>query len=160
MKHLLLFLFTLTVLLSSSAQEEEGPVSIKEFTYQPFNFKPTIKNFKKMDSPSLKMQKSIFKNHPTDTIYKFHRGKNEIFINRSPQDEIFIAAVIKSRRIELKGGIKTGMSLEELRNTFNKLLSKEKDNIIQIKGDQYPYTITFIFNRWNRLKLIRIKNDQ
>ena len=138
----------------SKAQDDK--ISIVEFIEKPFGYTPSIENFRQHEQPKLKLQRYRFKKYESDTIYRFYRGSNQLFINKSRFDEIFMSGVIKSRRFEFNGGIQTGMKKEDFINSFTDTISDEGDTITFSSPD-HANNYHFIF-RHNRLKKVKIDN--
>ncbi len=156
-------LFLLVMLISSvcsvnsyTQQYESKSITVKEFLERPFNFVPSIKNFNASMSPSYKMQRYRMLKPPIDTIYRFYKGKNEIFLQRSKHDESMFAGSISSKKIQMQNGIQIGMYKKDFLCRFDGLMQRESDTI-KLKHSDVNYCFTFIFKN-DKLVLVKIDN--
>jgi hypothetical protein len=136
------------------------PVEKESFIAKPFGYEPTVKNFK-ANLPSYKLQvytmKNIHNHSIIDTIYKFHRRKDELLIYKNVNNiEMFFAGRISSDKIKLKNGVRVGMSRDEFYKSFTNLRPKAEDTV-RISSKRAPNSFNFIF-KGNKLIMIKIDN--
>lgn len=136
------------------------PVERESFIAKPFGYEPTVKNFK-ANLPSYKLQiytmKNIHNHAIIDTIYKFHKRKDELLIYKNVNNiEMFFAGRITSDRIKLKNGIMVGMSREDFFKSFTNLKPQTQDTI-RISSKRAPNSFNFVF-KGNKLIMIKIDN--
>src|SRR6056297_243288 len=137
------YLSILFLFVSFSLIAQDKKMTTESFLKKPFPFEPTVKNFSSCKNPKFKLQKSIFKKHPTDTIYKFHKKRSELFINKSKDHEAFFAAIIRNKQVELRNGIHVGMEKKDVINTFTDINELNKP-ILELKNDEAKLNVTFI----------------
>lgn len=157
-KRFLLLLLIGSFILTTYAQNGET-IRIAEFMNRPFGVCPTIENLKQQKNPRLKLQRYRFKRYESDTIYRFYRGKNQLFFNKNQHEEIFMSAHIQSRRFPFIGGIHIGMKKDDFLNTFTEPIPGTDKDTITFRSADHPNNYSFIFKR-NRLQAIRIDNKK
>jgi hypothetical protein len=137
---------------------EYKKISQKEFLEEPFGFKESIENFSNNSDAKFKTQKLLRKNkhypEKTDTIYQLTYKKSEIFFYKTYMGkEFLLTGNILNRQIELKNGIRVGITQDEFIQRFSNKLELNKDSLMMIgEGTKY----TFIFDNE---KLCRINID-
>ena len=146
------------LLVTFSAFTQQKQISIQDFVEKPLGFKPSIDGFKNYDHPEFKLHKSYFKNHPSDSIYKFYKGKNAFFLSKTRQGEYFFAGIVTSRKIIFNGNIHIGMTKEAFAESFTDEINTNKDTL-EFRDISYPVNYTFFFKR-NKLKKIKIDNKK
>ncbi len=135
-----------------------NPISKKLFLEKPFGFNESIKNFSSQAKPKFKTQKLLRKNkhypEKTDTIYKFHYKKSEIFFYRTYSGkEFLLAGKVLNKQIKFTNDIHPGITKNEFSTRFSEKLNLETDSLHMIgEGTKY----TFIFRND---KLFRINID-
>jgi hypothetical protein len=144
-----LILFLLFVLLNISNAQTNGnkPVTVKEFTDNPWLFDPTPQS---VDDHYgfLKMKKFAVTNRlkPTrkDTIIQFSKGKTSFFFyqpfNSQPH---LMSANIEDNRILLKGNITVGLSADELYSRLSYPIATSDTLTISIPDGAYKTKIIF-----------------
>lgn len=136
---------------------EYKKISQKEFLEKPFGFKKSIENFSNNSNAQFKTQKLLRKNkhYPkkTDTIYQLTYKKSKIFFKTYLGKKFLLTGNILNRQIELKNGIRIGITKDEFIKRFSNELKLNKDSLKMIgEGTKY----TFIFDKE---KLYRINID-
>ncbi len=144
-----------TPLIDAKPQDKEV------FILKPLGYEPTIKNFKTNLPSSFKLQVYSMKNihNPaiTDTIYRFHQKNSEFFIYKNITNrELFFAGNIYTPKIQLKNGVKVGMSKVDFFRCFSNLKSNPKDTI-RISSKKAANSVNFIFKD-DKLNIIKIDN--
>lgn len=96
----------------------ETPVSLKEFTANPWPFETEAEVFQSKYEKLLKTQKYAIKNRfdrtKKDTIIRFSKGKTEIFFYKPYNGKAHLmAANIYDSHIKLKGGISPGITTRD-----------------------------------------------
>jgi hypothetical protein len=137
---------------------EYKSLSQKEFLENPFGFKESIENFSSLTSPKFNTQKLLRKNkhypEKTDTIYQFTYKNSEILFYKTHQrQEFLLAGKVLNKQIELKNGIRVGITKDEFTSRFSDDLKFQSDSL-QMIGEGTKYT--FIFDKE---KLYRINID-
>ncbi len=140
-----------------------SPIITETFLQDPFGFEPNIKNFSNKLHKRIRIRKYTFKNKQgyskLDTIYKFYKGKSELFIDKPYKGkQKFFAGVIKNKKIGLNYGMKKGMKKKSFLNIFSDLNDTEGDTI-KLSGKNIFNNYTFIFKR-NKLYSINIDNKK
>ncbi len=137
---------------------EYKSISQQEFLESPFSFKESIENFTNITRPKFNTKKLLRKNkhypEKTDTIYQFTYKKSEIFFYKTHQgQEFLLAGKVVNKQIELKNGIRVGITKDEFKSRFSNNLKFKADSL-QMIGEGTKYT--FIFDKG---KLYRINID-
>lgn len=137
---------------------EYKSLSQKEFLENPFGFKESIENFSNLTNPKLNTKKLLRKNkhypEKTDTIYQLTYKNSEIFFYKTHQGkEFLLAGKVLNKQIELKNGIRVGITKDEFTSRFSDNLRFKSDSL-QMIGEGTKYT--FIFDKE---KLYRINID-
>jgi len=134
-------------------------ISQEKFLEKPFGFEENIKNFSSQAQLKFKTQKLLRKNihypEKTDTIYRFHYRKSEVFFYKTHTGkEFLLAGKILNKQIELVNGIKIGLPKSVFTNRFSDNLNFKGDSL-QLIGEGTKYT--FIFKK-DKLYRINIDN--
>jgi hypothetical protein len=147
--------------IAQSAKISVKPLEKDVFIMRPFGYEPTIKNFRTNLPSSFKLQVYSMKNihNPSviDTIYKFYQKKSELLIYKnSNKRELFFAGNIYNHKIQLRNGVRVGMSRDEFFRCFENFKPRN-DDTIRISSKRAINSINFIF-KGNKLKVIKIDN--
>jgi hypothetical protein len=140
---------------------ESKPLAKEAFILKPFGYEPNIKNFSTFLPPTYKQQIYTTKNehYPniTDSIFRFHHKRNELFIYKTnSKKELFVAGNIYDCRIILHNGIRVGMNRTDFFKCFNDIKYMSKDTL-RISSRQAINSYNFIFKK-NKLIAIKIDN--
>lgn len=153
----IIILLTLSYCTVQHAAQNYTKMSQTAFLEKPFGFEENIKNFSQL-YPTFKAQKLLRKNahypEKTDTIYRFHYRKSELFFYKTHTGkEFLLAGKILNKQVELVNGIGIGLEKQEFTNRFTDPLEYKSDSL-QLTGEGTKYT--FIFKKE---KLYRINID-
>jgi hypothetical protein len=137
-----------------------GPQTKENFILNPFGYEPSIKNFS-VYLPSYKLQIYTTKNrlNPSvkDSIFRFYRKKNELFIYKTKAGrELFVAANIYDNKILMQNRIRVGIDRSEFFKSFTNFKPSSEDTI-RITSKKAGNTYYFIFKN-DKLKIIKIDN--
>lgn len=147
--------------LDRSANIAVKPMEREVFIVKPLGYEPTIKGFRTNLPSSFKLQVYSMRNvhNPSviDTIYRFYHKNSQFLVYKNLSNrEMFFAGNIYTPRIQLRNGVKVGMSRDEFFHCFLDLKPKNSDTI-RISSKHAPNSINFIFKD-NTLKIIKIDN--
>jgi hypothetical protein len=136
-----------------------APQNKETFILKPFGYEPNIRNFKTNLPSSFKLQIYSMKNmhNPAviDTIYKFYQRKSTLLIYKNAANrELFFAGNIYNSKIQLKNGVKVGMTRTDFFRCFSDLKPNSKDTI-RVSSKKAPNSINFIFKK-DKLNVIKI----
>ena len=161
MKKLLIGIsFLIFISVSCNAQRNNKtytPISQELFLKKPFGFEENIANF--TSKTKFKTHKYLSKNkhypEKSDTIFKFHYRKSEIFYYKTHlMNEFLLAGKIMNKKIKLINGIHVGIRKDDFTAKFSDKLSFRNDSLEMI-SESTKYT--FIFNK-DKLYRINIDN--
>lgn len=122
-KYLLLFLILLGSCSPKYEVQSHTPLTIEEFIQNPFPQKVDIDKFRK-DHRNMKYRKYIrtpkFNASLKDTVYRFFSGKtNVLFYKPQQKNKIYLlSTTIGDKKVQLKNGIRTGLSINQVRQRF------------------------------------------
>lgn len=163
--------FFLFVLLTSCAGVSKSElsrakaiaISKEQFAANPFGFELTLGNFEAEYGKMLKRQRytlgSPVNTNNTDTIYRFYKGKTEIFFYKPMKLEAkLMAGNIYKPEIELRNEIKVGMTRKEFFWRFSDWLYDDSD-ALTLDSPATGCKFTFVFSR-EKLKAIQIASKQ
>ena len=134
-------------------------ISREQFAASPFGFEATPQNIGKHYDKILKRQR-YFITSPvnaaqTDTIYRFYKGKTEIFFYKPMKLEPkLMGGNIYKPEIRLRNDICVGLSRKEFFWKFTDWTYDSADSL-KIKSTDTDNTFVFVFSR-DKLKSIRI----
>ena len=136
-------------------------ISKEQFAANPFGVELTLRNFENHYKKVLKRQRyfvqSVANSSQTDTIYRYYKGKTKILFYKPMNLEAKImGGVIQKPEVELKNGIRVGLSRKEFFWKFTDWVYNESNNLT-LESPASGCTFTFIFSR-NKLKEIQISN--
>ncbi|SRR6056297_678050 len=124
LKYLLLFLILLGSCSSPKYEvQTDTSLTIEEFIQNPFPQKVDIDKFRK-NHRNLKYRKYIrtpqFNASLKDTVYRFFSGKtNVLFYKPQQKNKIYLlSTTIGDKKVQLKNGIRTGLSISQVRKKF------------------------------------------
>ena len=132
-------------------------ISQKEFLNKPFGFNETIANFKSITNPRFKVEKTLRNNkhypEKTDTIYKFTCKKSALYFYKTHlNQEFLLVGKIVNKEIELKNGVKVGLTKHEFKSRFKDQLPWQKDSL-RLIGEGIVYTFIFDENKLSRINI-------
>ncbi len=138
-------------------------ISKEQFANNPFGFEPTLHNFENRYGKILKRQRYFLQSttNPayTDTIYRFYKGKTEVFFYKPMQlGAKIVGANIYKPEIELRNEIRVGISRKEFFWKFTDWLYDESDKLT-IESPATDCVFTFIFSH-DKLKAIKVTGKQ
>lgn len=147
--------------ITKSTATKTNPVDKEVFLIKPLGYEPSIKNFKANLPSSFKLQVYSMKNihNPAviDTIYNFHHKQSKFLVYKNRNNrELFFAGNIYTDRIQLRNGIKVGISRTDFYKHFTNLKQEVKDTI-RITSKKAPNSVNFIFKN-DKLTAIKIDN--
>jgi hypothetical protein len=129
-------------------------ISKEQFAASPFGFDLTLPNFEnRYYRKALKRQRYFIENvinsAQTDTIYHYYRRKTKILFYKPMHLEArIIGGTIRKPEVELRNGIRTGLSRKEFFWKFTDWVYDESDSLT-IESPATGCTFTFIFKRDN-----------
>ncbi len=134
-------------------------ISKEQFAASPFGFELTLHNFENHYKKVLKRQRYFIQNinnsAQTDTIYRYYRGKSKILFYKPMRLEAkIIGGTIRKPEVELRNGIRVGLSRKEFFWKFTDWLYDESDSLT-IESPVAGCTFTFIFKH-DKIKEIQI----
>lgn len=158
------YILIVIVLISFSCSTNKStitytPLSQSEFLDSPFGMKESIANFQSITKPKFKTEKVLRKNkhypEKTDTIYKFKYKKSSVYFYKTHlNQEFLLVGKIIDKQIQLKNGIRIGITKNDFKARFNESLNWQNDSL-ELIGEGTKYT--FIFEK-DHLSKIKIDN--
>lgn len=132
-------------------------ISQRQFLENPFGFKESIENFSSLTRPKFNTKKLLRKNkhypEKTDTIYQLIYKNSEIFFYKTHQGkEFLLAGKVLNKQIELKNGIRVGITKDEFKSRFSDDLKFKADSL-QMIGEGTKYTFIFGKGKLNRINI-------
>lgn len=126
-------------------------ISREQFAASPFGFDLTLNNFENHYKKELKRQRYFFRNvvnsAQPDTIYRYYRGKTKILFYKPVRLEArIVGGTIRKPEVELRNGIRVGLSRKEFFWRFTDWAYDESDSLT-IESPVIGCTVTFIFKR-------------
>ena len=149
---------------SESSRTETVAISKAQFAVQPFGFELTLRNFenhyyKKVLKRQRYFIQSMANSSQTDTIYRYYKGKTKILFYKPMRLEAKImGGVILKPEVELKNGIRVGLSRKDFFSKFTDWPYDESDSLT-LESPATGCTFTFVFTR-DKLKEIQIAGKQ
>ncbi len=134
-------------------------ISKEQFAANPFGFEPSPKSVETHYGKILKKQRYFMTNPvnaaQTDTIYRFYKGKTEIFFYKPMKLEAkLVGGNIYMPEIKLQNDICVGIDRKEFFWKFTDWVYDSADSL-KIQSTATGNTFTFVFSR-DKLKSIRI----
>jgi hypothetical protein len=134
-----------------------SPLSQSEFLKSPFGFEENIANFQNITKPKFKTEKVLRKNkhypEKTDTIYKFKYKNSSIFFYKTHlNQEFLLVGKIINKQIQLKNGIRIGITKNDFIARFNKNLNWQNDSL-ELIGEGTKYTFIFESDHLSKIKI-------
>ena len=137
-------------------------ISKEQFIASPFGFELNLKNFENHYKKKLKRQRFFIQNmansSQTDTIYRFYKGRKTkiLFYKPAGLEAKIMGGTIRKPEVELRNGIRVGLSRKEFFWKFSDWLYDESDKLT-IESPAAGCSFVFIFSR-DKLKDIQISN--
>lgn len=130
--------------------QNSGTITISQFVSNPWSFYPNVQNFAEETGNALKMQHYTVKSRSNpakqDTIFRFYKGKTEIFLYKPYRGiDRFLTANILSDKIKLRENICVGMSRDEFFKHVS--IPKDQSNTITVSLPEGAFKITLMFER-------------
>ena len=137
-------------------------VSREQFVTSPFGFELNLRNFENHYKKVLKRQRYFIQNmansSQTDTIYRFYKGRNTkvLFYKPANLEAKIMGGTIRKPEVELRNGIRTGLSRKEFFWKFTDW-TYDESNRLTLESPAAGCSFIFIFSR-DKLKEIQISS--
>jgi len=161
---LLMLLVSCAGVSKGESRAETVAISKAQFAAHPFGFELTLRNFENhYYKKVLKKQRYFIQNMANssqiDTIYRYYKGKTKILFYKPMRLEAKImGGVILKPEVELKNGIRVGLSRKVFFSKFTDWPYDESDSLT-LESPATGCTFTFVFSR-DKLKEIQIAGKQ